>query len=262
MLADGEFHPSTVPAFEPPGVPEKNCLVPQPKRDSHVWGGLPASRNRSQKSSGREDSTILGSLASHLSISPVSLRMAKNILAGGVAKKRRADEMAIAREVQRKLLPQHLPPLETLDCAGSCEPAWTVGGDYYNFLDKGKARVGFVLADVSGKGVSAALLMANLQASVRSQYVGALEDLQGLFRSVNNLFCESVMSDFFATLFFAEYFDATRLLRYVNCGTAQHSYFAPAAFAKNCTPLQRCLEYSKAGIALLMKRLSRPAISW
>ena len=78
--------------------------------------------------------------------------------------------------------------------------------------------MGFVLADVSGKGVSAALLMANLQANIRSQYVGAHEDLAVLFRSVNKLFYESVMSGFFATLFFAEYFDATRELRYVNCG--------------------------------------------
>jgi len=93
-----------------------------------------------------------------------------------------------------------------------------VGGDYYDFLDKGNGRVGFVLADVSGKGVSAALLMANLQASLRSQYVPGLEDLEGLFRSVNKLFYESVMSGFFATLFFAEYCDATRRLRYVNCG--------------------------------------------
>jgi serine phosphatase RsbU (regulator of sigma subunit) len=128
------------------------------------------------------------------------------------------NQMARAREVQRKLLPQHMPALKTLDYAGSCEPAWTVGGDYYDFLDNGNGRVGFVLADVSGKGVSAALLMANLQASVRSQYVPALEDLGGLFRSVNKLFYESVMVGFFATLFFAEYFDTTRRLRYVNCG--------------------------------------------
>jgi len=116
------------------------------------------------------------------------------------------NQMARAREVQRKLLPQHMPVLETLDYAGSCEPAWTVGGDYYDFLDKGNGRVGFVLADVSGKGVSAALLMANLQASVRSQYVPALEDLGGLFRSVNKLFYESVMVGFFATLFFCRVF--------------------------------------------------------
>jgi serine phosphatase RsbU (regulator of sigma subunit) len=125
--------------------------------------------------------------------------------------------MAIAREVQRKLLPQHMPVLETLDYAGSCEPAWTVGGAIMIFSIRATV-VGFVLADVSGKGVSAALLMANLQASVRSQYVPALEGFGGIVRSVNKLFYESVMLGFFATLFFAEYFDTTRRLRYVNCG--------------------------------------------
>ena len=78
--------------------------------------------------------------------------------------------------------------------------------------------MGFVLADVSGKGVSAALLMANLQASVRSQYVIGPENLEKLFRTVNKLFYESVTPGFFATMFFADYFDATRRLRYVNCG--------------------------------------------
>ena len=76
------------------------------------------------------------------------------------------NEMSVASEVQSKLLPPHMPPLETLDYAGSCEPAWGVGGDYCDFLDLGRGRVGFVLADVSGKGVSAALLLANLQASL------------------------------------------------------------------------------------------------
>jgi serine phosphatase RsbU (regulator of sigma subunit) len=164
------------------------------------------------------DEQMLESFASHGFSSPESLRLEKNITARVAAKQRRANEMAIALEVQRQLLPQHMPLLETLDYAGSCEPAWTIGGDYYDFLDKGKGRVGFVLADVSGKGVFAALLMANLQASVRSQYLVALEDLEGLFRSVNKLFYESVASGFFATLFFAEYFDATRKMRYVNCG--------------------------------------------
>jgi hypothetical protein len=210
MQPGGEPCTSPVPAVESLAVPEKNCLLPRSKRDPRL--------GRSQKSSVREASSTLRSLASHLSISPESLHMATTIVAGDSARKKRANQMAVAREVQRKLLPQHMPPLQTLDYAGSCEPAWTVGGDYYDFLDKGDGRVGFVLADVSGKGVSAALLMANLQASVRSQYVVAFEDLEGLFRSVNKLFYESVGSGFFATLFFAEYFDATRRLRYVNCG--------------------------------------------
>lgn len=136
----------------------------------------------------------------------------------GLEEKSLATEMALAREVQSKLFPQRMPPLETLDYAGSCEEAYAIGGDYYDFLDMGKGRVGFVLADVSGKGVYAALLMASLQASVRSQRTLALEDLAGLFRSVNQLFHESVTLGFFATLFFAEYSDATRTLRYVNCG--------------------------------------------
>jgi serine phosphatase RsbU (regulator of sigma subunit) len=218
ILAEGKSCSSAVAAVEPLTVPEKNCLVLQPRRNPRLRSCTPnpTSRDCRPRSRVREASAILGSLSSHLS--PEGLHMAKTIVAGSDVKKRRANQMAIAREVQRKLLPQHMPRLESLDYAGSCEPAWTVGGDYYDFLDKGDGRVGFVLADVSGKGVSAALLMANLQGSIRSQYVVALEDLGELFRSVNKLFYESVMEGFFATLFFAEYFDATRRLRYVNCG--------------------------------------------
>src|SRR5580765_4970265 len=217
ILGDGKSCSSAISTVEPLIVLENTSSAPQPKRSPHLRCYNPVlSRGRTVKPRARDNSAILGSLASHLSRQ--SLRSARTVATGAEAKNGRMNQMAIAREVQRKLLPQHRPVLETLDYAGSCEPAWIVGGDYYDFLDKGNGRVGFVLADVSGKGVSAALLMANLQASVRSQYVPALEDLGGLFRSVNKLFYESVMSDFFATLFFAEYFDTTRRLRYVNCG--------------------------------------------
>jgi serine phosphatase RsbU (regulator of sigma subunit) len=217
ILGDGKSCSSAIPTVEPLIVLENNFLAAQPKRNPRSRCCIPApNRSRTVKPRARDNSTILGSLASHLS--PQSLRSARTVATGGEAKRIRVNQMARAREVQRKLLPQHMPALETLDYAGSCDPAWTVGGDYYDFLDKGNGRVGFVLADVSGKGVSAALLMANLQASVRSHYVPALEDLGGLFRSVNKLFYESVMAGFFATLFFAEYFDTTRMLRYVNCG--------------------------------------------
>jgi serine phosphatase RsbU (regulator of sigma subunit) len=179
---------------------------------------MPARREFSQQSYLSADRATLQSLTSAGSILSKSSRLAKNASLAVDSEKKRVQEMAIASEVQRKLLPQHMPRLETLDYAGSCEPAWSVGGDYYDFLDMGKGRVGFVLADVSGKGVSAALLVANLQASVRSQYVIGLENLERLFRTVNKLFYESVTPGFFATMFFADYFDATRRLRYVNCG--------------------------------------------
>jgi len=93
-----------------------------------------------------------------------------------------------------------------------------VGGDYYDFLDLGPGRLGIVLADISGKGIAAALLMANLQANLRSQYAVALEDLPRLLQSVNRLFYENTPDDRYATLFFADYDDATRCLRYANCG--------------------------------------------
>jgi serine phosphatase RsbU (regulator of sigma subunit) len=218
VLRDGKSSRSGDPAVESLNVVGSNFLMPQAKRNQRLrcCAPTPASRSCPTESYVRGASAILGPLAPHLS--PESLHIAKTMVSGGDARKRRSSQMAIAREVQRNLLPQHMPELATLDYAGSCEPAWLVGGDYYDFLDKGNGQVGFVLADVSGKGVSAALLMANLQASVRSQYVPGLEDLGGLFRSVNKLFYESVMSGFFATLFFAEYCDATRRLRYVNCG--------------------------------------------
>lgn len=132
--------------------------------------------------------------------------------------RRAAQELAIAKQVQARLFPQTLPPLETLEYAGICHQARQVGGDYYDFLQLGSARLGFVIGDISGKGIAAALLMANLQANLRSQSALAVDQPQCLLRSVNQLFCENTTDGAFATLFFAEYNDATRRLRYANCG--------------------------------------------
>ncbi|HEV2195347.1 MAG TPA: SpoIIE family protein phosphatase [Candidatus Acidoferrum sp.] len=134
------------------------------------------------------------------------------------AERRAAQEMDIAKQVQARLFPQTLPPLKTLEYAGICRQARQVGGDYYDFLDLGSERLGFVIGDISGKGIAAALLMANLQANLRSQCAIALDQPQRLLRSVNQLFCENTTDGAFATLFFAEYNDATRGLRYANCG--------------------------------------------
>src|SRR6202163_901100 len=78
--------------------------------------------------------------------------------------RRRHSELEIAANVQQKMFPRKLQLLDSLDYAGHCVPAREVGGDYYDFLDATDRAIGFVLADVSGKGVPAALLMANLQA--------------------------------------------------------------------------------------------------
>jgi serine phosphatase RsbU (regulator of sigma subunit)/catechol 2,3-dioxygenase-like lactoylglutathione lyase family enzyme len=134
------------------------------------------------------------------------------------AERRTHHELEIARRVQARLFPQSLPPSRTLDYAGSCIQAREVGGDYFDFLSLGQERLGLVVGDIAGKGIAAALLMANLQANLRSQCATALEELAGFLRSVNQLFHENTVESAYATLFFAEYDDRERRLRYANCG--------------------------------------------
>jgi phosphoserine phosphatase RsbU/P len=134
------------------------------------------------------------------------------------AERRATQELEIAKQVQARLFPQTLPQLRTLEYAGVCIQAREVGGDYYDFLNLGRERLGFVIGDTSGKGIGAALLMANLQANLRSQSAIALERPQRFLRSVNQLFYENTTDSAYATLVFAEYDDTSRRLRYANCG--------------------------------------------
>ena len=134
------------------------------------------------------------------------------------SERRRQSEIEIAANVQQQLFPRATQELPTIDYAGHCVAARGVGGDYYDFLDLGEGSLGFVLADVSGKGVPAALLMANLQACFRTQAAAGVRRPAGLLEAVHKHFYSSTGSDRFATLFFGSYDDRTRRMRYVNCG--------------------------------------------
>ena len=134
------------------------------------------------------------------------------------AEHRAAQELDIAKRFQSRLFPQTLPPLKTLDYAGVCIQAREVGGDYYDFLNLGQSRLGLVIGDTSGKGIGAALLMANLQANLRSQSAIAMDQPQKFLQSVNQLFSENTTDSANATLFFGAYDDNSRHLRYANCG--------------------------------------------
>ena len=134
------------------------------------------------------------------------------------AERRAAQELEIATSVQSRLFPQTCPPLNTLEYAGICVQARRVGGDYYDFLELGRDRLGLVVGDIAGKGIAAALLMANLQANLRSQCAIALDEPERFLQSVNRLFFQNTEEHAYATLFFAEYDDQTRRLRYANCG--------------------------------------------
>lgn len=132
--------------------------------------------------------------------------------------RRTAQELEIAKQVQMRLFPQRQPVIAGLDYAGVCVQARSIGGDYYDFLDFGNGRLAFVLADIAGKGLAAALLMANLQANVRSQIMTALDNPERLLASVNRLLFENTVPSSYATLFFATYDSTHGRLLWVNCG--------------------------------------------
>jgi len=126
-------------------------------------------------------------------------------------------EVEIAREVQRELLPRSVPLVRGLEIAGVCIPAIGVGGDYYDYLPLQDERIGLVIADVSGKGIPAALLMAGLQASVRSLALPGVSPCE-VNRRLNDMLHQSTSASRYATLFFALYDPQDRSLQYSNAG--------------------------------------------
>jgi sigma-B regulation protein RsbU (phosphoserine phosphatase) len=194
------------------------CLVPIPGRDERLAGLLVLGPRLSDEPYSREDKRLLTLVANQAGVVLESIVLAENIAERIETERRVTQEMDFARQVQARLLPQNLPAMKTLEYVGGCIPARKVGGDYYDFLELRPDRLGMVLADIAGKGVAGALLMANLQANLRSQYAMAVEDMPRLLASVNRLFFQSTDQHSYATLFFADYDDSTHLLRYANCG--------------------------------------------
>ena len=133
------------------------------------------------------------------------------------AKEALEREVAIAREVQFQLLPRSVPTVRGLELSGVCLPAVGVGGDYYDYLPLPDDRVGLVIADVSGKGIPAALLMAGLQASVRSLALPGIPPCE-VNRRLNDMLHSTTSDARYATLFFALYDPRDRSLTYSNAG--------------------------------------------
>jgi len=131
------------------------------------------------------------------------------------------NEISIAREVQDQLFPRNLPRVAGVEIEAICRAARSVSGDYYDFIQLSESRVAFAIADISGKGISAALLMASLQAALRSQLLtpeGENMSTAELVGRLNKHLVRNTGDDRFATFFIAVYDLATRKLRYTNAG--------------------------------------------
>jgi sigma-B regulation protein RsbU (phosphoserine phosphatase) len=143
-------------------------------------------------------------------------------------KSRLQSELEIAKEVQNQLFPRTVPRVPGLEVYGVCKPARVVSGDYYDFLDLGESRLGLVLGDVAGKGISAALLMAAIQSSLRAQtsngfspgrsLAGKCISTAEIVGRLNRQLYESTSVEKYATFFCSVYDGKTRKLTYTNAG--------------------------------------------
>lgn len=134
-------------------------------------------------------------------------------------RQRLENELSIAREVQTQLFPRELPKMAGLELAAVCRAARIVSGDYYDFMNLGPSRLGMAIADISGKGISAALLMASLQAALHSQAImNGHRTTAEVVSSLNRHLFLNTSDDRYATLFYAEYDAVSRALSYTNAG--------------------------------------------
>jgi len=127
-------------------------------------------------------------------------------------------DLELAAEVQRRLMPDEAPAGGPIALAAFSLPARTVGGDYYDFFELGQERIGIALADISGKGIAAALLMSVVQASLRVISTQGDMSLSELAARMNGFIHRSTASNKFSTFFYAQFEQRGRTLRYVNAG--------------------------------------------
>ncbi len=140
----------------------------------------------------------LGDLASSFNFMVLAVKKGRE---EAVLRAHLEGELETARKIQERLLPHEMPQFPGFEIVGTSIPSKQVGGDYFDFLDLGKGRLGIAIADVSGKGIPAALLMANLQASFHSQTMET-KKVGEVATRINNMIAKSTDSNMFVTFFY------------------------------------------------------------
>ncbi|HET6220203.1 MAG TPA: GAF domain-containing SpoIIE family protein phosphatase [Acidobacteriaceae bacterium] len=196
---------------------QSELLLPLAVRDK-LLGFISLGPKLSEEPYTGSDVRLLKSVAAQTGMALENANLLQTV-ADEVAKRERLNrEVEIAREVQERLFPQKLPVIAGLDYAGHCRPALGVGGDYYDFLALPQGHLGIAIGDVSGKGIAAALMMASLQASLRSEATRAPENLGAAVANINRLVYEASASNRYATFFYGQYDPIHGSLDYVNAG--------------------------------------------
>jgi phosphoserine phosphatase RsbU/P len=192
-------------------------LLPLAGRDQ-LMGLMTLGPKRSEEPYTPSDLRLLESVAAQTGLALEIADLARSLASAAMHRERIEREIEVAREVQERLFPEEFPVIDGVSLAGHCRPQQGVGGDYYDSFLLVDGRMGLAIGDVSGKGISAALLMASLRASLRGMTLDAPHDLAIMMEKVNRLVYEASASNRYATFFFATYDINTRELIYVNAG--------------------------------------------
>jgi sigma-B regulation protein RsbU (phosphoserine phosphatase) len=161
----------------------------------------------------KKDEEFLNKLSGHMAMALENARLHREAL----EKQRMERDLAVARQIQRSLLPEHPPIIPGYDVAVLNEPCYECGGDYYDFLNFGPQTLLVVIADVEGKGVGSALVMSNLQATLRA-LVMHLHSLEVLMLSLNEMIYNDTKSEKFLSCFLGLIDTRRNGLHFINAG--------------------------------------------
>jgi sigma-B regulation protein RsbU (phosphoserine phosphatase) len=195
----------------------KSTILVQVKQKNELVGILSFGPRRGGFQYSVADREMLMSIAGQLALIIDNARLTERM----VVQERLRRELALAAEVQQRLLPSQAPKTKGMEVAGFCEPARGVGGDYYDFIKFDNSQLGVAIADVAGKGMPAALLMSTVQATLRSLTArngSTVSDLSSIVSKLNRLLFDSTNGEHYVTFFYATFDQATQRLTYVNAG--------------------------------------------
>lgn len=202
-----------VRGLSPVAVRGERAYVLPLRLSGEFLGALVLGRKLTGGRYSREDETLLSSIANQVS---VALKNAE-LYAASLKQVEMERDLETARQIQRSFLPTRFPKRDGIEVFGRNVPSREVGGDYYDVLEQGSGSVFLAVADVSGKGVPAALLASMLQASLRTQ-AASEKSVQRIMERMNELVCASTSSEQFATFFLARVDLPSMRLTYANAG--------------------------------------------
>lgn len=187
--------------------------VPMRSPQGRILGALQAINHKGGNPFQESDVAILTTLAAQAAIALDRERLVKEAIQRQILE----NELRLASDIQTGFWPKQVPEFEHFRISGNSRPARHVGGDYYDFIPLNESEVALVIADISGKGVAAALMMAFLRAVLRPRLKGS-HDLEQVVRDVNEILVEDTPVGKFATLFACLVDTSSRQLTYVNAG--------------------------------------------